>query len=366
MSYFSVSYDDARAKFKSAASRVGASVESVPVSQGLEVDIASIGEADKPTVILSSGLHGVEAFFGSAVQIATLLSAHKLIVENKASGECRLVIVHGINPYGFAQVRRVDENNIDLNRNFPEVQLETQPGTHLQYQSAPAAYKALDGFLNPQSPPSRFEPYRLKAAATILRYGLPALKEAIACGQYQYPKGIFYGGSKPSNATTLIMNHCEEWVGNAQYVAHIDLHSGLGEFGSYKMLVNHPHGVGDYSWYTETFGDQSISVLREDDETAYAVSGAMGVWLQNKFSDRRYYFAGAEFGTYDPVRIIGAIRAENRAHHYAIEGSKIYNTAKAELLECFCPASEEWRARVLKLAEQIIVSTIAGLVKSSR
>ncbi len=358
MTFFSASYSDARAKFKLAANRVGASVESVPVSQGLEVDIASLGEPDLPTLIVTSGLHGVEAFFGSAVQIATLASLHQAANENTAFGDCRLVLVHGLNPYGFAHIRRVDENNIDLNRNFPE--------SEQQYQGAAAAYKALNGFLNPPSQPSRFEPYKLKAAATIVRYGLPALREAIACGQYQYPKGIFYGGIEPSTATRFVMSHCENWVGSASNVAHIDLHTGLGEFGRYKILVNEEPGADGLSWHAKTFGERSLGYLRNNDKTAYAVSGAMGVWLQNRFNDRRYHFAGAEFGTYDPVRIIGAIRAENRAHHYAVAGSKIHDRAKAELLECFCPANEAWREQTLMSAKKIITSAMHGLLKSSR
>ena len=37
-----------------------------------------------------------------------------------ASGRPTLVFVHALNPYGFSWVRRVNEDNVDLNRNFPD------------------------------------------------------------------------------------------------------------------------------------------------------------------------------------------------------------------------------------------------------
>ncbi len=59
------------------------------------------------------GLHGVEGFFGSAVQLACL--EHWLSAE---APSVKYVFLHGLNPYGFAWRRRFDENNVDPNRNF--------------------------------------------------------------------------------------------------------------------------------------------------------------------------------------------------------------------------------------------------------
>lgn len=355
MKFFSDNYLQARSKFLQVAHQAGASVNSVELQSGYHVDVAATGQADLPTLIISSGLHGVEAFFGSAVQLAVMYNLHDFVNTGSCSDKLRFVFVHGINPYGFDLIRRVDEANVDLNRNF---HFRTTPSVS---RSALAAYRKLNPFLNPPSPPSRYEPYRLKAMSNILRYGLPALKEAIVTGQYEYPEGIFYGGNKASTATEFVMQHCELWVANAQTVAHIDLHSGLGEFGTCKILLNADQSEEDLSWYRETFGSNNLGGLQSDDDTAYAVCGSMGAWLQRKFSDRRYHFVGAEFGTYDPVRVLGAIRAENRAHHYSAEDSEPYQRAKAELLECFCPASETWRKQVINSSLQIVSSAIDGL-----
>ena len=52
-----------------------------------------------------------------------------------------------LNPYGFAHLRRVNEQNIDLNRNF------LLPGE--RFEGADPTYASLDGLLNPTSPPQR-------------------------------------------------------------------------------------------------------------------------------------------------------------------------------------------------------------------
>jgi hypothetical protein len=78
-----------------------------------------------------------------------------------------------LNPFGMAWLRRVNENNADLNRNSLG---------HGEYAGSPEAYPRLDPFLNPPSPPSR-DLYLLKAAWLVLRHGMPALRQTVAGGQ---------------------------------------------------------------------------------------------------------------------------------------------------------------------------------------
>ena len=82
--------------------------------------------------------------------------------------------MHVLNPYGMAWRRRVNEHNIDLNRNFV--------GPEEGYEGAPDGYDDFDGFLNPPSPPS-WEPYYARAGWLILRHGMPTLRQVAAGGQ---------------------------------------------------------------------------------------------------------------------------------------------------------------------------------------
>ena len=76
----------------------------------MTIDVASSATEDADNVlVISSGLHGVEGFFGSAVQTMVLERW-----ASSASPPVRCVLLHALNPYGFAWIRRPDENNEDL------------------------------------------------------------------------------------------------------------------------------------------------------------------------------------------------------------------------------------------------------------
>ncbi len=66
-------------------------------------------------LVVSSGVHGVEGFFGSAVQLAFL---EKLPPDWRPPEGAAVVLIHALNPFGFAWQRRFNEENVDLNRNF--------------------------------------------------------------------------------------------------------------------------------------------------------------------------------------------------------------------------------------------------------
>ena len=81
---FSPSYETARHRFRKAAQALGAQRSTFPIAapgptgEELTIDLVSIG-APQPqqVVVISSGLHGVEGFCGSAIQTAWLEALHQ-------------------------------------------------------------------------------------------------------------------------------------------------------------------------------------------------------------------------------------------------------------------------------------------------
>jgi len=118
---FSDSYAEARGKFLGAALEAGAVTNSFalgvrgPDGGELATDVAWLGAADAPRVLATtSGVHGVEGFFGSATQIEWLRRAKATPLPKDTA----VLHVHAVNPYGFAYLRRTNEENIDINRNW--------------------------------------------------------------------------------------------------------------------------------------------------------------------------------------------------------------------------------------------------------
>jgi hypothetical protein len=196
----------------------------------------------------------------------------------------------------------------------------------------------------------------------ILRFGLQPLKEAIAGGQYDFPDGLFYGGSEPSRSHQVIAEHCGDWIGASNDIIHIDIHSGLGAHATYKLLLANDIDEEARLWHTNTFGPDVVEFnTTEKRKTAYTIRGEFGQWMRNRFSDRRYRFALAEFGTYNNIRVLQAMRNENRMYHFSDHESIHYRRARAELLECFCPASVSWRNQVVMSGTQICLQAWAAI-----
>ncbi|QVL32589.1 DUF2817 domain-containing protein [Telmatocola sphagniphila] len=352
---FSDNYRQARERFRNLARQLNWVLEAHAIglsdSEGepLTIDVAiKPGTNNSRALVVSSGLHGIEGFFGSAVQLA-LMNDWK---ENPASvpGQ-RLVFIHGLNPYGFHFLRRFDSESIDPNRNFL---LEGE-----SFAGSPPGYKIFDGMLNPKRPPSRFEFFTLRALLMIARHGLPALKEAIVTGQYEFPKGLFFGGARPCITQQILKAKLADWIGESSEIMHLDFHTGLGPWSTYKLLLDVSMPPSQVSYLNEIFGAPNIEVSRASG-VSYKTRGGFGPWLASQFPDRRYFYLCAEFGTYGPIRVLGALRAENQAHHWSRDTGKSQDRTKRVLQDTFCPNSPQWRAQVLRDSRALVNRAIDG------
>ncbi len=334
--FFSTDYETARARFRSAADAAGARRAALPLpapgpkGRELTIDIACLGEHGARRVLLhTSGLHGVEAFAGSAVQLAALAEPPAV------PPGCTLVLVHVLNPYGMAWLRRTNENNVDLNRNF------LTPGEHAA--AAPGLYAHLDALLNPKSPPAN-DLFRLRLVWLALRHGPRALTGAIAEGQYRFPRGLFYGGDalQPGPAAYL------DWVGRslhqADYLFAIDLHTGLGKWGKALQVTEPGVGVTPARELSAALG-RTVVGIGDGAQRPYRVRGGMGSALPRTLPRARIDFVLQEIGTYGPLKVLHALRNENRWHHYGTGDFR--HRAKLAALEALCPASLIWRRQAL-------------------
>lgn len=342
--FFSADYGSARLRFREAAERGGARLTTLdldakgPAGEDLTIDIAWFGaEEPREALLHSSGIHGVEAFAGSAIQLQWLAKGIT------APPDTAVVLVHVINPYGMAWLRRFNENNVDLNRNF------LPPET--PHRGAPECYPQLDSFLNPATPPS-WDFYYARAGWLVLRYGIPALKQCIAEGQYEYPKGLFFGGKALEQGPRKLQEFVADRLGRVERLVVVDIHTGLGPFGVDTLLVHATNeGSRTYQTMQRVFGDR-VAPLDPDRSVAYRVSGAYEEMYPRLLPKTDVYAVSQEFGTYSSVEVLRLLRAENRWHHYG--GGGMDHASKLDLREAFNPDDESWRRDVLRRGAEVI------------
>lgn len=245
---FSADYDQARMKFRDAAANAGGQIESVkhpekgPNGAELFTDVARFGAFNAPKMlVLISGTHGVEGFCGSGAQVDFLRRGEIASLPP----DIGVLMIHAINPYGFAWLRRVTHENIDLNRNWLDF---TKPVPQN------IGYTALQAILCPQEW-TEASPAIIDAALAeyAARESQAALKQAISGGQYEHAAGIFYGGRAPSwsrKTQTQIFAH---YLKEAGAVGIIDYHSGLGPWGFAEEIATTARGTAAFQraarWY---------------------------------------------------------------------------------------------------------------------
>jgi hypothetical protein len=339
---FSPDYLTARERFRAASLSFGYQHTAYPIDQigptGEELTIdVSISDSPNPSsvVVISSGLHGVEGFLGSAIQLA-FLEKHRMITSSLSS-DIKVVLIHALNPYGFAWRRRWNEDNIDLNRNF------LLPGE--VFEGSPKDYPKFNSFLNPTSFPSRVEPYILQILWLIFRYGMTSLKNTLPVGQYDFPKGLFFGGNAASKTQEILSNNLPKWISGNSKILHIDFHTGLGSWGTYKLLSAASVTPESYSRLTQRFGAETIE-SSSSEGVSYQIRGGLGAWCQNLLPKCRYELLTAEFGTYSIIQVLKALRAENRAYWWG-KSDHSCEWSKHHLVEMFAPKSQVWREKCL-------------------
>lgn len=354
---FASDYLASRTRFRAAADAAGFQLQAHPV--GLEgprgeelcVDVAIHGDATaERVVVVSSGTHGIEGFYGGAVQTAALEG--ELAKGWKRPPGTRVVFIHAVNPYGFAYIRRVNEDNVDLNRNFVK--------STRTYAGAPEDYARLNDLLNPVSPPTQVDPFLAKAGVQLAKHGFKALKNAIAQGQYEFPKGLFFGGKGPSKSLQILADALPPLVAGAERVVHLDFHTGMGKWGTYVLAVDFPNDSPRVQRLRREFGQEAVQGL-DPNGVLYEINGSLGGWLQDQFPGIEYDCMLAEYGTHNVIEVLTAMRQENRAHQYASHGSSTHLEAKRRFKEAFVPESRAWQADSVRAGLKMVRQALATL-----
>jgi len=345
-------YTAARTAFLAAAHAAGASLtthphpDAGPDDGALGTDVAVLGPLDAPhRLLVVSGTHGVEGFAGSLCQTTWLRDGLDL------PPDVGVVLVHAINPYGFAWVRRVNEDNVDLNRNC------------IDFDAGVPENSGYDELADALVPPSWDDATQTRTAEQLLEYagvhGFDGLQDAVSTGQYRHPRGIFFGGEGPvwSQRTlrTIVLTH----LADARDLAILDLHTGLGPFGHGELIASHPDSDGKarleacFDGYTIPAEGTSVSADVQGD-----VLDAMEAWLPG------VGVAGVaiEWGTVDIIEVSTALRADAWLHGYADPRGPEARAVKEQLRAAFAPDDPRWADLVVERFVGVRDRALAGLV----
>lgn len=356
---FPQDYADSRKRFLAAAKALRAGIASYPnpnkgpKGEALATDCAWVGsKSAEKVLVLLAGTHGVEAFCGAGCIMDAFKSRPKL------PAGTAILAIHAINPHGFAWLRRVTEEGVDLNRNFiPDF-------------ANPPANPGYDELADAILPPALEGPAYAAAQQRIAEYreknGLAALHVALSGGQYKHAKGLFFGGFGPTwshrTHAAIIADHA---LAKRRHVGVIDYHTGLGPHGYGELICVHLPGTKAVAraraWWganvTEPLAGTSIAGARH----------GFGCRLWEAKLGDRMTFITVEYGTYDTLAVVRpALVADHWLHAQGpVDWSDRRTQAiKRKLRAAMFVDTDDWREAVLWRSRQAIRMATAGLAKA--
>ena len=354
---FATDYADAKRRFLAACEGLGvkatpyANPNQGPLDEALFTDTAWFGPTDAGRVlVLVSATHGAEGFCGCGAQMDWLLTGGP----GHLPEDLGVLVVHVINPHGFAWLRRTTEEGVDLNRNWVDFDepLPENPGfAELADALVPAA---LDGPVF-EAAEARIKAWRETRDEEIFQI-------ARGAGQYTHPGHFNFGGFEPTWARrTMERIVARNRLAERRIVAVVDYHTGQGPFGYGEPICgNLPGTLGNArakAWYGESVTEPTLGTSTSVPKFGLSEEG----WT--RMVGERLVYIALEFGTYDPENGRRVLRQDYWLHLHGKPDWHRQETQriKAELRKRYYPDTEDWRQMVLFRSRQIIKQALAGL-----
>jgi len=352
---FSATYSDARGKFLEACLRAHVPVEhhhhplKGPSGELLATDVARVGPMDaRDVLIVLSSTHGIEGYAGSGAQVNLLGHLHSTLGSGQAA-----VLVHAINPYGFAWTRRVNEDNVDLNRNFVDHEGGNYPENDL--------FDRLAEHIIPAQWDDVSVAQCVAAREAIAReVGEEEVRKAIGKGQYRHPTNVHFGGTFATWSNRTLDAVCRAQLANARNALLVDVHTGLGPYGYGELMTPAKPGDPVFETLRGCFHDQVHSTTAGT--TAYFGSkGSILAGFRPAIGAVNFSAVGLEFGTIERSAVRRAVEAETWLHVHGDLSSPQGLQIKKNMRAAFYPEKADWQEAVLQRVNEVVKLALDGL-----
>lgn len=345
------------------------------VCYGVEYNVPYVLIGNGPhKVVINSGVHGIEGYFGSAAQNMFLTEIAPKF-GNDILDNYTIALVHIINGWGMQnRMREVrdfahDGALVDLNRNFG---IDFSQPSKLPVN--PKYDLAHDLLL------SRPDEVLKKNAIKSFRNAHihDGVWSAISNGQYIHPYGLFYGGMVPMAENKMTMYIYDNIMSkDAKSLTSIGLHTGLGRFWrkssrvTGQLLVSHPASHKNTKFFRGWLPAPLTIVSDESAVNGPTILGDLVDCLEKRYKSRNIpiYTADFEIGTgeYPIMSPIYKRMDMGDARYDLLHYGKINPTTRSHLTESWYPSDTGWRVAALKnvkiLFDALVTNMKSGYIK---
>ena len=322
--------------------------------EALAIDMVRVGTVKpRSTIIVTSGVHGAEGFCGSGCQIA-LLNDDELL-GRIAGSDVALLLIHAVNPYGFSHLRRVNESNIDLNRNFLEFDVPLPVN---------AGYADVHSLMLPDVwPPAKDNEDAV--AAYIAEHGARQFQNAVSTGQSAYPDGLFFAGTAESWSNRILRCILREQAAHSQHIAWIDIHTGLGPSGHGEKIFAGRDDDAELARARACWGADVMSPFTGD-SFSEPLRGCATTSIYQECPEATAMAIALEYGTLDFAVVLNAIRADQWLSNHPEASPEQRAEIKAAVKDAFIVDSPEWRGMVYAQARVAVLQAVLALKTNAK
>lgn len=321
-----------------------------PNGKRLFVDFAHIGPADATTLaVFVTGIHGVEGPCGSVCLVDGLESG----LFQDAPRDTAFLLIHGLNPWGYAWGRRVNENGVDLNRNFRNHRGELVNDFYREIEHLAVPRRVT---------PANTVKFLTNLGWHLITRGRRKTEAMLLGGQRTDPLGLYYVGMQAQPSAAILARLLRRFTRRVEKVVYLDVHSGLGAFGDLSLL----HG------YDEADRRRALAPLLCA-SAKHDASPGDSILFADRFLGPKSLFSGTlEFGTHDELTVLLALRAEHAVYKAWIAASPearkasdmraLWRAAKERLTHAFAPRDDKDRSRLSEDWTRAITERFRGVV----
>jgi len=346
------SYEEIRTHLQELTAELGVEIFSHPVdaADDLYIDsfyLPSTGEKTN-LIVLTTGVHGMEGFIGATMLDVFFEEIYPALNKDSTG----VLVVANVNPYGMKYLRRYNENNVDLNRNFI-LDWDTFD------LSSNKEYPKVDTFLGPTGKIGNAlwheAGFYLSLGKTAITDGADTISDALLTGQYEYPQGVYYGGNGDEASTAYLKDVFEKCLdSDYENIVHIDLHSGYGP--RYNMVIFN----SVYETMTEAESQKAFGydhIIAYDSESFYATTGDTTDYFyrlaEKKQAEATLFSTCFEFGTigddfFDTILSLKYTIDENRNHWYPTDNATSAQVVHENYMELYYPTETAWREKTVE------------------
>ncbi|QHA90799.1 M14 family metallopeptidase [Bacillus sp. N1-1] len=353
--YFAKNYDESRVTFRSHLEKIQKkwpeatlTTKAIGKEENNTIDMiySEALTSNDQVIFFTTGEHGIEGYAGAAV-IQLFVENYLDQIDASKTGIC---LIHAINPWGMRHFRRVTENNVDLNRNYFYDENSVRRDVNKNYA------KESDLFL-PDGKISDLKEEKHKLYAQLIKglakEGYAGLKKAKGMGQFEFERGVYYGGSRAEESAVFLKSIQEKMLETYSSVIHMDWHTALGPTNEITMVISE-HDGRSVDELKEAY--QLKNVEKYTPEKVKGDSTNHFYKLKEEAYPETYLLSALfEFGTFGTdkqaeLREFMTIILENHLYHEGAESVDDIQWILGEFEAMFYPNDLEWKKSVLNEA----------------